>query len=133
MSLGIIVTHFAQMVQKFASSMRPTTYASAASCRHIIVCPWKCVSYLPTCMAISQTSHKKGSFQIRSSMLFWNCCISQRATIPGWYLLGFFTWPAHKNSFQKALPPIVGWSFLQAGSSPPDLDGLASTAIWANC
>ena len=28
--------------------MRPTIYASAASCRHIMVLPWKCKSYLPT-------------------------------------------------------------------------------------
>ena len=31
-----------------------------------------------------------------------------------------------------ALPPMVGWSFLAAGSSPK-ADGPASTAIWANC
>ena len=108
-------------------------YASAASCRHIMACPWKCISYLPTCMAILWTSHEKGSFQIRSSVLFWNCHISQRATVPGWYLLGFFTWPAHKNFFWGALPPSVGLSFLCTGSSMPDLDGLASTAIWTKC
>ena len=113
--------------------MRPTTYASAASCRHIIAHPWKCMLYLPTCMAILQTSHEKGSFWIRSSVLFWNYCISCRATVPGWYLLGFFTWPACKNSFWGALPPTVGQSFLWAGSSPPNLDGPASTAIWTNC
>ena len=27
----------------------------------------------------------------------------------------------------------VGWSFLLAGFFPPDIDGLASAAIWANC
>ena len=117
MSLDMTVTHFAWMVQRFVCSMRPTTHAPAASCRHIIVHPWKHMSYLPTCMAILQTSHEKGSFQIRSSVLFWNHCISQRATVPGQYLLGFFTWPAHKNSFWGALPPTVGWSFLWAGSS----------------
>ena len=133
MSLDIIVTHLAWMAQRFASSMRPTIYASAASCRHIIACPWKCISYLPTCSAISWTSHKEGSFQIRSSVLFWNCHISWGATIPGWYLLGFFTLPACKNSFWGALPPMVGQSFLQAGSSTPNLDGPGSAAIWANC
>ena len=66
-------------------------------------------------------------------MLFWNCHISWRAAVQGWYLLGFFTWPAHKNSFWAALPPTVGLSFLHTGSSPPNLDGLASTAIWTNC
>ena len=105
------------MVQRFAFLMRSTVYASAASCRHIIVHPWKCISYLPTCWAILQTSHKKGYFQIRSSVLFWNCRISQRPTVPGQYFLGFFTWPAHKNSFQVALPLTVGQSFLQTGSS----------------
>ena len=102
-------------------------------CLSSLACPWKCISYLPTCMAILQTSHEKGSFQIRSSVLFLNCHILQRATVPGWYLVGFFTWPAHKNSFWGALPPMVGLSFLCAGSSLPDLDGLASAAIWTNC
>ena len=114
--------------------MRPTIYASAASCRHIIVHPWKHISYLPTFMAISWTSHEKGSFQIRSSVLFWNRCISWRATVPDWYLLGFFTWPACKNSFWRgALPQMGGLSFLHAGSSQLDLEGLASAAIWTNC
>ena len=89
------------MVQRFVSSMRPTIYASAAFCRHIIACPGKCISYLSTCS--------------------------------GWYLLGFFTWPAYNNSFWWALPPTVGLSFLHSGSSLPNLDGPASTAIWINC
>ena len=62
MSLGIIVTHFTCMAQRLASSMRPTKYASAASCRHIMVLPLKCKSYLPTSLAISWTSHEKGEF-----------------------------------------------------------------------
>ena len=132
MSLGIIVTHFAYMVQRLASSMRPTKYASAASCRHIMVLPWKDRSYLPTSRAISWTSHEKGSFLIRSSVLFWNCQISQRATVPGWYFLVFLTFPALRNSFWGALPPTVGQSFLLTGSSP-EADGPASAAIWANC
>ena len=113
--------------------MRPTTYASAASCRHIMSLPWKCKSYLPTSRAILQTKHEKGSFLMRSSVLFWNCQISQRATVPGWYFLVFLTLPAQKNSFWGALPPMVGWSFLLTGSSLSESDGLASTAIWANC
>ena len=118
MSLGIIVTLLARMVQRMASSMRLTKNASAASCRHIMVLPWKCISVLPTAWAISQTSREKGSFLMRSSVLFWNCQISQRATVPGQYLLVFFTFPALRNSFQRALPPMVGQSFLLAGSSP---------------
>ena len=132
MSLGIIVTHFACMGQRLASSMRPTKYASAASCRHTMALPWKHRSYLPTSRAISQTSHEKGSFLIRSLVLFWNCQISQRATVLGWYFLVFLTLPAWRNSFREALPPTVGQSFLQTGSSPK-ADGPASAAIWANC
>ena len=131
-SLGIIVTLLACMAQRLASSMRPTKNASVASCRHIMVLPWKCMSVLPTAWAISQTSHEKGSLQIRSSVLFWNHHISWRATVPGQYFLGFFTFPALRNSFQGALPPMVGQSFLTAGYSPKT-DGPASTAIWANC
>ena len=133
MSLSIIVTLLACIVQRLVSSMRPTIYASAASCRHIIALPWKCKSYLPTSRAISWTNHEKGSFQIRSSVLFWNHQISQRATLSGQYFLVFFTFPAWRNSFWGALPPMVGQSFLLAGSSLPDIDGPASAAIWANC
>ena len=120
------------MAHRLASSKRDTKNASAASCRHMMVLPWKCRSLLPTSWAISRTSHEKGSFQIRSSVLFWYRRILQRATVSGRYFLVFFTFHAFKNSFLGALPPMVGWSFLQAGSSP-EADGPASTAIWANC
>ena len=132
MSLGIIVTLLVCMAQRLASSMRPTKNASAASCRHMMALPWKCRSVLPTAWAISQTSHEKGSFLIRSSVLFWNCQISQRATVPVRYFLVFFTFPALRNSFWGALPPMVRQSFLLTGSSPKT-DGPASAAIWANC
>ena len=132
MSLGITVTLLVCMAQRLVSSMRLTKNASAASCKHIMVLPWKHMSVLPTAWPISQTSHEKGSFLIRSSVLFWNCWISQRATVPGQYFLVFFTFPALRNSFWGALPPTVGQSFLLAGSSPKT-DGPASTAIWANC
>ena len=121
------------MAQRLASSMRPTTYASAASCRHMMALPWKHKSYLPTSRAILQTNCKKESFLMRISVLFWNCQTSQRATIPGQYFLAFLTFPAWRNSFWGALPPTVGWSFLLTGSSPPNVDGPASAAIWANC
>ena len=131
-SLGIIVTLLACMVHKLASSKRDTKNASAASCRHIMVLPWKCMSVFPTSWAISRTSRENGSFQIRSSVLFWYHRISRRATVPGRYLLVFLTFPAFRNSFHGALPPMVGWSFLWAGCSP-EADGPASTAIWTNC
>ena len=133
MSLGIIVTLFACMVQRLASSMRLTIYASAASYRHMMALPWKHKSYLPTSRAISQTNHKKGSFLMRSSVLFWNHWISRRAAVPDQYFLVFLTFPAWRNSLQGTLPLTVGWSFLLTGSSLPEADGLASAAIWANC
>ena len=129
MSLGIIVTLFVCMVQRFESSMRPAIYASAASCKHIIACPWKCMSYLPTSRAILWTNHAKGSFQMRSSVIFWNHWILVRATVLGKYFLVFLTLLAFKNSFQGALPPMVGQSFFLASSSLPNVDA----AIWANC
>ena len=132
-SLGIIVTLLACMVQRLASSMRPTTYASAASCRHMMALPWKHKSYLPTSRAISWTNCKKGSFLIRSSVLYWNCQISQRATVLRQYFLVFLTLPAWRNSVQGALPPMVGQSFLLTASSWPNVDGPASAAIWVNC
>ena len=112
--------------------MRLTKNASAASCKHIMVLPWKCRSVLPTAWPISWTSHEKGSFLMRSSVLFWNHRITRRATVPGQYFLVFFTFPALRNSFWGALPPTIGRSFLLAGSSPKT-DGPASSAIWANC
>ena len=133
MSLGIIVTLLACMAQRLASSMRPTTYASAASCRHMIALHWKCKSYLPTSRAILQTDHEKGNFWMRSSVLFWKHWISQRATVPGWYFLVFFTLPAWRNSFWGALPLTVSQSSLLVGSSWPKVYGPASAAIWANC
>ena len=97
-----------------------------------MVLPWKHKSYLPTSRATSWTSCENRSFLMRSSVLFWNCQISQRATVPGQYFLVFLTLPAWRNSFWGALPPTVGWSFLLTGSSPK-ADGPVSTAIWANC
>ena len=70
---------------------------------------------------------------IRRSILFWKWQISHRATVTNWYLWGFFTLQALRNSFQGALPPTVSQSFLLAGYSPTNEDGPASTAIWANC
>ena len=132
-SFGIIVTLLPCMVQRFTSSMSLTKYASAASSRHMMACPWKCRLYLPTARAILWTNHEKGCFQMRSSVLFWNQWIWQRAKVPSLYFWVFFSFPTVKNSFLGALPPTVGWSFFLAGSSPPNVEGLASAAIWANC
>ena len=113
--------HFAWMVHRWASSRSPTKYTSAASCRVKMACTWKHMSVCPTSRAISWTKYKKGSLQIRRSILFWNQQISQTATVPGWYLQGFFTFLTWRNSFQRALPPTVSQSFLLAGSCPPSL------------
>ena len=133
MSLGIIVTCLAWIAQRLVSSRSPTKYASAASSRVNMACALKCMSYFPTSRAISQTSCEKGIFWIRSSVLFWNQWISQRATIPSQYFWDLFTFPAFRNSFWGALPPTVGQSFLLASSLPPNVDGPASTSILANC
>ena len=132
-SLGIIVTLLACMAQRFASSMSPTRYASAASCRHKMACPWKHRSYFPTSKAISQTNHEKGSFWMRSSVLFWNWQILQRVMTPGLYFWFFFIFPAVKNSFLGALPPTVGQSFFLAASSLLNRKDPALAAIWVNC
>ena len=42
MSLGILVTLLAWIVHRFVSLNRPTKYASAASCRHIMAADWNC-------------------------------------------------------------------------------------------
>ena len=137
MSLGIIVTLLACMVQRLASSMRPTKNASAASCKHIMVLPWKCRSVLPTSWAISWTSHEKGSFLIRSSVLFWNharsleeqlcqagtswssllswswgipsrgLCLPSRAELPLNWLLPWNRWP----SLCSHLGQLLGWQW----------------------
>ena len=66
---------------------------------------------------------------MKSSVLFWNCQISQRATIPGQYFWGLFMRPFFTNSFWEAflqtsppLPPFVpvaGLVMTQAISPPP--------------
>ena len=113
------------MVQRLASSMRPTKNASAASCRHIMVLPWKHKSVLPTSWAISQTSHEKGSFWIRSShallepldLLKSNCA---RLVLPGLlhfpslkeFLLGGFATHSRAELPPSWLLPWNRWSSL---------------------
>ena len=69
---------------------------------------------------------------MRRLVIFWNWQILWGGAVPSWYLWGFFTFPTFRNSFWGALPPMVGQSFLLASSSLPNIDGPASTAIWAN-
>ena len=135
MSLGIIVTLLVYMAQRLESSMRPTTYASAASCRHIMVLPWKCKSYLPTSRAISLTNCEKGEFPDEElgallelpDLLKSNCARpvlsdlhlssleefllgafashGQLELPPGWLLLTQCRWP----SFCSHLGQLSGW------------------------
>ena len=114
MSLGIMVTLLACMARRLTSSMRPTTYASAASCRYMMALPWKCRSYLPTSRAISQTNHKKGCFLMRSSVLFWNCWISQRATVAGLVFPGLL----YFTSLEEFL--LGGFASNSRSELPPD-------------
>ncbi|OQU75745.1 hypothetical protein SORBI_3010G021401 [Sorghum bicolor] len=91
MSLGMMVTRLAWMAQRLVSSKRPTSTAWLWNRRSVLK-SW----------AISRTRRWKGSFRIRSSVLFWYLRISRSATVPGLYLCGFFT------------PPVVGADFLAA-------------------
>ena len=129
MSLGIIVTLFACMAQRLASSMRDTKNASAASCKHIMALPWKCKWVLPTAWAILPwegefSNEELGTLLELPDLLKSNCA---RPVLPGLLYFSCF-----KEFLPGALPPMVGQSFLLAGSSPK-ADGLASAAIWANC
>ncbi|KAK2970984.1 hypothetical protein RJ640_029538 [Escallonia rubra] len=101
------------MAHRLVSSKRPTRYASAASCSAATAELWNRRSVLKS-WAISLTSLWKGSFLIRSSVLFWYFRISLSATVPGLNLCGFFT------------PPVAGADFLAAfvascflGAFPP--------------
>ena len=81
-----------------------------------MVLPWKHRSYLPTSRAISWTSLEKGSFLIRSSVLFWNYQISLKSNCARLVLPGLldFTHP------EKFLPG----GFASHGRSELPLDWL---------
>ena len=98
------------------------------------MCTWRCRwSYFVASWASSWTRCKKRCLHMRSSVLFWNQQILQRATIPSWYFWGLFNMPAFKNSFLGALSPTVSQSFFQAGSSPAGVNSPASAATCASC
>ena len=59
---------------------------------------WKHRSYFQTSWAIFWIGCKKGCLYMRSSVLFWNWQLSQRATVLGWCFEGFFSMPAFRNS-----------------------------------
>ena len=113
--------------------MRPTIYASAASCRHIMVLPWKCKSYLPTLRAISKTNCEKGSFLIRSSVLFGTTRSPKEQLCQASTSWSSLPYQPRGIPSGGALPPTVGQSFLLTGSFLPKSDGPSSAAIWANC
>ena len=107
--------------------------SSAAFCTVRTMCTWKHRSYLPTSWVILQNRCENGHLHMRGSVLFWNQQISQRATILSQYLQGLLSGAAFRNSLHGALPPIVGQSFLWAGSSPAGIEGPASAAICTSC
>ena len=63
-----------------------------ASCKAPMALAWNWRSVLKS-WAISRMRRATGSFPHSSSIDFWYLWISQRATVPGLYLWGFFTLP----------------------------------------
>ena len=86
MSQGNIVPHFIWIVQRLVSSNNLMIYVSVASCS-ANTAP-TCMKWSPwSCCIISFTSLKKGIFDIKSSVDFWNFLISCSAMVPGLNLL----------------------------------------------
>ena len=118
--------------KRLASSMRPNqVYFCSLLQAYYSALPWKCKSNLPTSKAISQTSCEKGSFLIRSLVLFWNCQISQksncaRPVLPGLFnfsslekfLLGGFASHGQSELPPDWLLPWSRWPSLQQPSGP---------------
>ena len=67
---------------------------------------WKCRSHFPTSWSILWTRHEKGCLCMRSSVPFWNCQISWRTTVLGWYFWDLLSMPAFKNSFVGPCLPL---------------------------
>ena len=97
-----------------------------------MACIWKCMSYFPTSRAILQTSHEKGIFSNKELSTLLELADVTKGHSPWSVLLG----PLHLSSLQEfllgGLASMVGQSFLLAGSSPPNVNGTASAAIWAS-
>ena len=73
------------------------------------------------------------SIRFGSTVLFWYHWISWRATVPGWYLWGFFNGAALHNSFQGAFHLTMGFLFFLSDSFLAGTDSPASAAICTSC
>ena len=114
MSRGKIVTRFAWMAHRFASSNREVRYASAASCSANSAVPWNRKSFLKS-WAISLTNRSNGSRRKSRFVVFWYRRISCKATVPGRNRCGFLMPPVHgadlraafvASCLRGALPPV---------------------------
>lgn len=79
MSLGMLVTLLAWMVQRLTSSKSPTRYASATSCSSATVEIWNLRPVLKSSV-ISHTESWNGRLRMRNFVLFWYIMISRRTT-----------------------------------------------------
>merc|ERR1712020_793873 len=111
----MMVTRLAWIAHKLVSSIKPTKYASDASCNAPIAADWNLKSVLKS-WAISRTNRWKGNLRMSNSVDFWYRRISLKATVPGRYLCGFFTPPVVvgadfraalvANCLRGAFPPV---------------------------
>lgn len=108
------------MAQRFESVNKSTMYTSVASCKVIIALFWNLRPVLIE-SATSRTTLWKGSFLIRSSVLFWYLRISRRATVPGRKRWVFFT------------PPDAGADFLAAFVASCLCGPFPGIDLWAAC
>ena len=93
-SLSWTVTHLAWIAHKFMSSMSLTNQALMASWMANNAVAWKQRSTLKSCVT-SLTSLATYSFLHNNSVFLWYLLICWSATIPGWYLWGFFMAPVN--------------------------------------
>ena len=114
MSFTFNVTRPACRHARSESSNKFTRYASLASCNARSAVLWMRKSGLRR-WNTSRTSLWKGNFWIRSSVDFWYLRICRSATVPGRYLVGFFT-PPHEywcracfvaSCLRGHLPPLL--------------------------
>ena len=82
-SLGMMVTRFAWIAQRFVSSKNPTMYASTASC-NALTAPFCILKLSPNISFITWRKRRRnGPFLIKSSVDFWYLRISLSAASPG--------------------------------------------------
>ena len=101
--------------------MKLTKYASAAFCRHIMVLPSEAQVIFALFLGyLMDLAVRRRSYLIRNSVLFWNCQISWRATVPDQLLPGLFDFSSLEEFLlggfashsRSELPP--GWLLPQS-------------------